>query len=110
MSFRKGTAEETQVLRRLRDLLKCRACELLADEVRYLRERNTLLLDQILVMANRPDATRDVVATEPDLPPKTVQDQEDEEEAQRVRIDAIAEAELRRYAERANVPLEAFRD
>jgi|SRR6266850_1879979 len=91
---------------------------LLREEIVILRRERELAVNQLLLLAGRPDAVAVVddssVADAPDEPPKTAEEAEQEaiEQEQHLidKINEQAEKELRTYADGRAMPVEALYD
>jgi len=93
-------------------LFKCRSCEYLKDELKLERQRSRDTLDQVLAMANRPDAMTQSVTQpyEPPTPTPTEAEMIEADEAARVRLDEVAREELEKFAEASGQDVADFAD
>lgn len=98
------------------NLMGCRGCDALQNEVKHLRDVQRNLLDRLMMLSGKPEATSEAVDSVqrvdvPDETPLAQVDREMREEEEHLRrLDLEAEAELQRMADDRKIPVEALRD
>lgn len=95
---------------------RCHACEVLAAEIDRLRRQNDTLLDRVVTLAGRPDATREAVTPteDPAEPPSHGHDDTGDDETDHATLEGDifreAEEELHRMAAERGVDPATYSD
>jgi len=112
-----------EVLRKVPQPPRCQGCEARDHQIRFLEtqilvfqqrmhEENRLMRDQVLAMANRPQALADSIVAEPEDPNRKSAEEADLEQAELdlSRVRERANRELNSLASQLGVPAEALMD
>ena len=87
-------------------MFKCIGCEILKEALAVERKRNDELMDRLMILAGKPEATTEAIRPESSETPADDDDPPLDDE----QINALARKELEDYALATGAPIESLHD